>query len=58
LKWIEQLSEEKHDKGCKRKLNHPFILAAGFPSALTEFRQYVLPISPNLNGNLQELGPG
>ena len=50
-------NEDKDDKGYNRKLNHPSVLVVGFPSALTEFHRYFLPILANLNGNLQELGP-
>lgn len=41
--------EDRQDKGCKnkRKLAHPSILPASFPSSLIEFPRYELPVSQN-----------
>ncbi|XP_020212572.1 putative E3 ubiquitin-protein ligase RF298 isoform X3 [Cajanus cajan] len=41
--------EDRQDKGCKnkRKLTHPSILPASFPSSLTEFPRYELSDSQN-----------
>ncbi|KAL2323589.1 hypothetical protein Fmac_027968 [Flemingia macrophylla] len=41
--------EDRQDRGCKnkRKLTHPSILPASFPSALTEFPEYELSDSQN-----------
>ncbi|TKY52581.1 baculoviral IAP repeat-containing protein 2/3 [Spatholobus suberectus] len=41
--------EDRQDKGCKnkRKLTHPSILPASFPSSLIEFPRYELPMSQN-----------
>lgn len=48
--------EDRQDKGCKnkRKLAHPSILPASFPSSLIEFPQYELPVSQN---GLSDLSP-
>ena len=45
--------EDRQDKGCKnkRKLTHPSILPASFPSSLIEFPRYQLPVPQSgLNG--------